>query len=147
VLPDGATEHESALEHDFVALARFRDAAAAIIAQSIILPFNDGGRARRYTPEFLVRWGNAPAELVEVKYRNDLRESWVRLQPGFEVARCWAREQGARFCIATDRSIRGPQLENVKRLLPLRTAAVPQFWTNFQLVRPSTTCYGVVDLL
>jgi hypothetical protein len=69
VLPDGATEHESALERDFVALARFRDAAVAIVSQPITLTFNYGGRARRYTPDFLVRWSDAPAELVEIKYR------------------------------------------------------------------------------
>lgn len=122
VLPGGTTEHESALERDFVALARFRDAAAAIVSQPVTLTFNDGPRTRRYTPDFLVRWSNAPAELVEVKYRKDLHENWAQLWPGFAAARSWARERGARFRIATDRGIRGARLENIKRLLPLRTA-------------------------
>lgn len=35
----GLTEHESALERDFVALTTFRDAAARIISQPITLSF------------------------------------------------------------------------------------------------------------
>jgi len=80
--------------------------------------------ARRYTPDFLVRHLSGPAELVEVKYRADLHANWRRLRPGFLVARDWAREHGATFRIATERSIRGPVLSNAKRLLPLRRAPV-----------------------
>lgn len=53
----GLTEHESALERDFVALTTFRDAAARIISQPITLSFREGPTARRYTPDFLVHWG------------------------------------------------------------------------------------------
>jgi hypothetical protein len=59
--------------------------------------------------------------LVEIKYRADLRAQWVRLRPGFAAARGWAREHGASFRIATERGIRGPLLDNAKRLLPLRS--------------------------
>jgi hypothetical protein len=38
------------------------------------------------------------------------------------AARGWASEHGARFRIATERGIRGPLLDNAKRLLPLRSA-------------------------
>jgi len=118
------TEHESALERDFVALTTFRDGAARIISQPITLSFREGPTPRRYTPDFLVHWGDGRAELVEVKYRTDLREHWRELRPGFIVARSWAREHGATFRIATDRSIRTPYLENARRLLPLRAAPV-----------------------
>ena len=72
----GLTEHESALERDFVALTTFRDAAARIISQPITLSFREGPAPRRYTPDFLVHCGDGRSELVEVKYRADLREHW-----------------------------------------------------------------------
>ena len=118
----GVTEHESTLERDFVTLTTFQDPAARIIAQPITLAFIDDSTARRYTPDYLVHWNEDGSELVEVKYRADLHEQWRRLRPAFSVARTWAREQGASFRIATERAIRGPLLENAKRLLPLRSA-------------------------
>lgn len=123
-LATGTTEHESALERDFVTLASFLYPDASITSQPVTLSFRDGATARRYTPDFLVRRPAGPAELVEVKYRADLYANWRRLRPGFLVARDWAREHGATFRIATDRSIRGPVLNNAKRLLPLRRAPV-----------------------
>jgi len=88
----GLTEHESALERDFVALTTFRDAAARITSQPITLSFREGPTLRRYTPDFLVHWSDGGSELVEVKYRADLREHWRELRPGFIAARLWACE-------------------------------------------------------
>lgn len=116
-----ATQHESALERDFVMLATFQDATAQIISQPITLAFQDDSGPRRYTPDYLVQWTDGRSELVEVKYRADLRENWSRLRPAFEIARSWAREHRARFRIATERGIRCPMLMNARRLLPLRT--------------------------
>lgn len=120
----GAIEHESALERDFVILASFADPDAVIVSQPMTIRFADEGRQRRYTPDFSVRWSDGRFELVEVKYRADLRANWSSLWPGFSVARDLARKRGGRFRIATDRSIRCPRLENAKRLLPLRRAAL-----------------------
>lgn len=120
----GLTEHESALERDFVTLATFRDASARIISQPITLSFLEGTTSRRYTPDFLVHWSDGRSQLIEVKYRADLREKWRQLRPAFVTARAWAREQHASFRIATERSIRGPLLQNAKRLLPLRQASL-----------------------
>ena len=117
-----AVEHESALERDFVLRASFLDAGAAITSQPITIEFQDGARLRRYTPDFRVIWSDGGSELVEVKYRVDLRAQWARLRPGFIAARAMARENGGRFRIATERGIRGPLLDNARRLLPLRNA-------------------------
>lgn len=122
IVAASATEHESALERDFVTLATFTDASARIIPQPVTIPFRDAGLARRYTPDFLVHWSSGRSELVEVKYRADLRLHWKHLRPAFAVARAWAKAHDARFRIATDRSIRSPLLLNAKRLLPLRAA-------------------------
>jgi hypothetical protein len=118
----GVTEHESALERDFVTLTSFRDASARIISQPVTLSFLEGFTPRRYTPDFLVHGSDGRSQLIEVKYRADLREKWRQLRPAFLAARVWARERHASFRIATERSIRCAALENAKRLLPLRAA-------------------------
>jgi hypothetical protein len=123
-LATGTAEHESALERDFVTLTSFRHPDARIISQPATLNFSDGARTRRYTPDFLVQRSAAHSELVEVKYRADLHANWARLRPAFVAARLWAREHGAVFRIATERSVRGSMLDNAKRLLPLRRAAL-----------------------
>jgi hypothetical protein len=122
VLPAGITEHESALERDFVTLATFTDSGAKITSQPVTIAFLDAGMARRYTPDFLVHWSSGHSELVEIKYRSDLKEHWKHLRPAFMAARDWCQEHERRFRIATERSIRCPRLANAKRLLPLRTA-------------------------
>lgn len=122
-LATGTTEHESALERDFVTLTSFQFPDATITSQPVTIAFQDGGVERRYTPDFLVRSGvDRRADLVEVKYRNDLRTQWRRLKPAFRAARRWAQSNFASFGIATEREIRGPMLENARRLLPLRQA-------------------------
>lgn len=121
-LPTGITPHESALERDFVTVTSFLDPAASITSQPVTLTFQEGEASRRYTPDFLVRSSSGRSRLIEVKYRADLREQWPRLKPAFAAARAWAREHQVTFRIATERHIRGPVLENAKRLLPLRQA-------------------------
>lgn len=69
-----------------------------------------------------MRCGAACTQLVEVKYRADLRANLLRLKPGFMAARRWARQHEAVFRVVTERSIRGSTLDNAKRLLPLRQA-------------------------
>lgn len=116
-----STEHESALERDFVTRVIFCDASARIVSQPITLSFLDGPRSRRYTPDFLVLWSNGTSELIEVKYREDLKKQWRQLRPALIAARAWAQEHSATLRIATECSIRGPFLENARRLLALRT--------------------------
>lgn len=120
----GMTEHESALERDFVTLASFMDAGAVMTAQPVTIRFEHEGRWRRYTPDFRVDWSDGRSEIIETKYHADLRAGWTRFRPAFAAARNWARGNGARFRIVTERSIRGPRLDTAKRLLPLRSAPV-----------------------
>lgn len=67
-------------------------------------------------------WSAGRSELVEVKYRVDLCAYWERLKPSFAAASRRAREEGAGFRVVTEQEIRGPTLDNAKRLLPLRSA-------------------------
>lgn len=117
----GLTHHESALERDFVTLTHFLDSTARILSQPVTIRFEFCGTRRRYTPDFLVEWSDGHSELVEIKYRADLRKDWDRLRPAFMIAREWALERGSRFRIATERGVRGWKLEAAKRLLPLRS--------------------------
>lgn len=112
-----AVEHESGLERDFVLLTRWRDPGALITAQPLTITFQSDGRSRRYTPDFRVVSGGR-SELVEIKYRADLRQQWTRLRPAFEAV----RRTGECFRIVTESAIRGPLLDNARRLLPLREA-------------------------
>ena len=92
------------------------------VCPSVAISFCHAGVARGYTPEYLVRWSSGSRELIEVKYRSDLREQWHRLRSAFSAARAWYSANESQFRIATGRSIRGVRLTNIKRLLPLRTA-------------------------
>lgn len=125
-LPTGMVEHESALERDFVSLTSFLDPMATVTSQPVTIRFLHDRGSRRYTPDFLVRWSNGRGELIEVKYRKDLRLAWSRLRPAFVAARAWAKDREMGFRLATERSIRGPRLDAAKQLLPLRTAPLDE---------------------
>jgi hypothetical protein len=121
-LASGTAEHESALERDFVTLASFLDPNAGILAQPVTISFRDGTKSRRYTPDFLVHYSNLTKAFIEVKYRSDMLANRERLEPAFTAMRAWAVARDATFSVMTDDRIRGPTLENAKRLLPLRSA-------------------------
>lgn len=117
-----AIEHESGLERDFVTLVQFLDAGASIRSQPITIHFDAEGRSRRYTPDFHVAWSDGRTELIEIKYRADLRAQWRRLRPVFAAARRVAAQDSGRFRIVTESGIRGVLLDHARRLLPLRCA-------------------------
>jgi len=121
-LGTGLTEHESALERDFVTRSSFLDPTARILAQPVTIRFQDGVRSRRYTPDFLVVDSSGSQRFVEVKYGCDLLANSARLEPGFAAMKAWSASQGASFSVVTEDLIRGPTLDNAKRLLPLRHA-------------------------
>lgn len=110
--------HESALERDFVLLQRLDGDVLAVEEQPVTITWkDDAGQARQYTPDYrVVR--RAGAEIVEVKYRQDLHENWRLYRPRFIAARDWAKAQGMGFHIATERGVRTPRLLNAKKLIP-----------------------------
>lgn len=110
--------HESALERDFVLLQRLDGNVLAVEEQPVTITWKDDARqARQYTPDYrVVR--RSGAEIVEVKYRQDLHENWRLYRPRFIAARDWAKAQGMGFHIATERGIRTPRLLNAKKLIP-----------------------------
>lgn len=119
---------ESSLERDFLLLLDFDRAMERYEEQPVRIEYRDrAGRRRTYTPDVLVYYRqdisperpNSPL-LCEVKYRKDLFDNWREIKPKVRAGRAYAREQGWRFQIFTEREIRTPYLENVKFLRPYR---------------------------
>jgi hypothetical protein len=117
----GLVPYEGALERDFLELRDFGRNLSYAGAQPLRLVFKEDKR-RRYTPDFLFRFNpirNRPAfspALYEVKGREQLREEWLQLRPGFQRAAHLCRARGWRFRIVTERIIRVPRLKQIKFL-------------------------------
>lgn len=120
----GAAQFESTLERDFLALLEFSPEVKNIDPQPVKIEWVDAnGCQRSYTPDVFVEFfgcvGKAPW-LCEVKYRSELREKWAEFSPKFKVAFHFAREQGWRFKIITEREVRTPHLANARFLTGFR---------------------------
>lgn len=120
----GAAQFESTLERDFLSLLEFSPEVKTIDPQPVRVEWLDArGHKRIYTPDVFVEFiesdGKTPW-LCEVKYRSELREKWAELRPKFKAAFHFAKEQGWRFKIVTEREIRTPYLANVHFLIVFR---------------------------
>lgn len=126
--PGETSGFESSLERDFMTILDFTIEVARWEEQPVEICYQDAaGRARRYYPDILVLYRrdvvparHMPHELCEVKYREDLRVNWAEYKEKFKAARRYAREQGWRFRIMTEREIRTDLLFNARFLLPYR---------------------------
>jgi len=123
---------ESSLERDFLLLLDFDPDVEFYEEQPLTLTYADArGRRRTYTPDVFVRYRMAPVQgkptppcLYEVKYRDDLHHHWTDYRPKFRAAGRYARQQGWRFRVVTERHIRTPYLENVKFLRAYQAMAI-----------------------
>lgn len=120
----GAAQFESTLERDFLSLLEFSPEVKTIDPQPVRVEWLDArGHKRIYTPDVFVEFiesdGKTPW-LCEVKYRSELREKWAELRPKFKATFHFAKEQGWRFKIVTEREIRTPYLANVYFLIGFR---------------------------
>src|SRR5919109_3163101 len=123
---------ESSLERDFLLLLDFDLDVECYEEQPVKIVYHDAnGRRRTYTPDVLVRYRTDRLQarhtkplLCEVKYRDDLRQHWAEYRPKFRAAARYARQQGWRFRLVTERSIRTPYLDNVKFLRSYQAMAI-----------------------
>lgn len=118
---------ESTLERDFVLLCRFDPSVASVEEQPVRIEYGDAdGCARSYVPDFLVTYkGGRPApRLIEIKYSTDPMLVSGQLEGRFAAARAYARRQGWRFELGTEREVRTPRLENATFLLPFRGRSI-----------------------
>ena len=117
----GMIPYESTLERDLLRKLAMSPRVLQIEAQPLTLCWDDDtGRARRYTPDYLVHWRSMgefyrdrePSWLVEVKPRAVIRRSWLDLHPKFRVAARFAAEKGWRFRILDESRIRDTVFDN-----------------------------------
>lgn len=120
----GAAQFESTLERDFLSLLEFSPEVKSIDPQPVKVEWLDArGHQRTYTPDVFVEFIESDGRLpwlCEVKYRSELREKWAEFRPKFKAASHFAKEQGWRFKIVTEREIRTPYLANVHFLMGYR---------------------------
>lgn len=116
---------ESTLEKDFFLLLEFDRRVISFEEQPVTITYLDGDRrVCHYTPDVLVHYQSAlpiPSDeqpvLYEVKYTSDLREHGLAYRSKFKAARRYAFDQGWRFRVVTERTIRTTRLNNLRFLL------------------------------
>ncbi|MDH3997420.1 MAG: Tn7 transposase TnsA N-terminal domain-containing protein [Desulfuromonadales bacterium] len=106
--------------------------------QPLTLPYLDADeKPHKYTPDtraYLRIDGHDEQWLYEVKYRVDLWAEWHELRWKFRGAIRYCRENGFdRFKILTEKEIRGPKLDNIKRVLKKRSAVVDPVLVDYML--------------
>ena len=115
--------YESALERDLLIRLSHNRLVNDIIAQPLQLKYEaSNGNEYPYTPDYLIYYQlekSTPLEdlsvpmLVEVKYRQELQEKWLKLKPKFKAARKYATEQGWTFKIYDELRIRDQVWRNI----------------------------------
>lgn len=127
-------ETESALEHDFLTLLEFDERVERYDVQPTTLRWTVNGAQFIYTPDVLVKYtDNArivnrslKPTLYEVKPHEVLKTDWAKFKPKFRKAMSWAKENGMRFKIITEKRIRSTFLENIKFLNRYHCSTFPE---------------------
>ncbi|MEX1272758.1 MAG: TnsA endonuclease N-terminal domain-containing protein [Gammaproteobacteria bacterium] len=119
--------HESKLERSFIVLAEFLPTVRIYEEQPVSVPYV-GARGQKlvYHPDFLVEFSDEarrPA-LVEIKPISALKKHAQKFRYKFEAASAFARRQGWRFLILTDRVIEHPLVTAAHFLLPFRRGSL-----------------------
>ncbi|WP_223669837.1 TnsA endonuclease N-terminal domain-containing protein [Kangiella shandongensis] len=118
------SDFESSLERDFFLLLEFDREVQQYKAQPLTIVFeNSGGETKEFTPDALVTTKNPDKGIVEhtlyeVKYREQLKDSWSEFKPRFKAAIRFAKLHGWKFKIITEKEIRTPYLDNITFLKP-----------------------------
>ena len=124
----GGAAYESSLERDLITLFQFDQKVEKVVTQPVTINYMDtSGKARRYTTDVLVQYRKDTVAtegfkdlLCEIKYRDELAEKFQELKPKFKAAIRYAKSQGWRFRLFTEKQIRTPYLFNARFLLPYR---------------------------
>ena len=113
---------ESALERDACCLLEFDPNVTEYVEQPLTIRYVELGKTRRYTPDFFVRYATTkPAQLIEIKYAQDLRANQAQFASRFMAAKQHAEAEGWDFNIWTEAEIQTPYLKNAKFLLRFRS--------------------------
>ncbi len=105
---------ESALERDFLTFIARMPGLVRVSAQPFTLTWFDGGKKRRYTPDFEVLFKSVPSELalagfaettvIEVKYAADYQADTENIE---RRLRAVTEEKGVPAVLADENLIRG----------------------------------------
>lgn len=107
-------EFESGLERDSLLLVKNAGPHVGLLPQPITLDRSVLGFGKgEYTPDLLVWTVDSTGEpvnvtLVEVKPDSHLMKHWPKLKSKLQAARRFARRQGWRFVVVTERHLREP---------------------------------------
>ncbi|WP_281659878.1 TnsA endonuclease N-terminal domain-containing protein [Microvirgula aerodenitrificans] len=116
---------ESLLERDALYLCDFSESVTGIREQPFTLPFTDGTRVRRYTPDFALKLEDGSTLVLEVKPVAKLTQP--DLAQTFALIRNEMRATNQRFRILTDDAIRRePRLGNLKLLHRYLSTPLPE---------------------
>lgn len=113
--------YESTLERDYLlrlefdlSVTRYEEQPCEIIYKHPILG------TRTYVPDVHVEYSQDPVrggprrdEIVELKFRSELKERWADLRPRYRAAVHYCRERNWRFVIRTEVEVRTPYLTNI----------------------------------
>jgi len=117
--------YESSLEADLAQLLEFDEKIDYFIEQPCKIPYKDAKEKERiYTPDFMAlfkkdiipsHWDNPI--IYEVKYKEDLKNSFDELRYKFQAAFTYSSKNHWRFKVLTEEHIRTEYLINAKFLL------------------------------
>jgi hypothetical protein len=124
------SETESLLEEDFLTLLEFDHRVERFDVQPTTLRWSIGAEQFIYTPDVLVKYtasalrvnSSLKPTIYEVKPYEVLKRDWSKFEHKFRYAISWARENGMRFKIITDKRIRTPYLDNARFLLGFQSS-------------------------
>jgi hypothetical protein len=141
---DRLVYHESTLERDFIYLLEFDSNVYRYEEQPMAVKYYAGRRLITHVPDFKVQYrdvADKPRSTVifQVKYLDDLVTNWRKYHPALRATKRFARDHGWEARIVTDREIRIPRLQNVKRLLPFLLHLIDEDEASLctELLRPS----------
>lgn len=117
-----AVATESKLEYDFVTLMSFDPDVTEIEEQPVAIIYDDNGKRRSYTPDFLIKRRAACPILAEVKPSRFVKGDVKRK---LNAGKRYAATRGWSFQLWTEREIRGPMLKNAQFLLGYKETTRP----------------------
>lgn len=123
----GYTRYESALERDCLIRLELDPNVRSFKTQPHTFHFTVDGKPYKYIPDIYVEYNDGSSQIIEVKFRSDLKKHWGKLKPKFKAAihqlkhdRLWKKDIPTRFNIWTEKEIRTPYLESAKFLLSFK---------------------------
>jgi TnsA endonuclease N terminal/TnsA endonuclease C terminal len=128
---DRGVKAESSLEADFLFLNEHDPSVVWFDEQPLVISYQLENESfeRTYTPDLLTKSklhsGVEIFTLYEVKFRSELKKSWMSLKPKFKAAIHVCKLRGWKFKIVTEKEIRTIKLRNLEFLFHFSRTVSP----------------------